>query len=298
MKKTFILIFVFSTLLLSGCSTVNTTQTRSQMENLLIVEPVPASTRSQLAIARYNQILAQAPLSDEERAQLFFQRGMLYDNLGLSGLAVYDFRKAISLKPDLAEAHNSIGIHYTQQQEFIQAYESFDSTLDINPDFDFAFLNRGIALYYGGRPDLAAKDLDTFLSRNNEDPYRAIWRYLAKSEVNKLEAVTELREARAQLNPGHWAIAIVDLFLGDISEAQLLNVVVVGVTNQRQLTDRLCEVYFYLGKYHSAQSNKGKASTFFKLALSTNVYEYVEHRYARLELNLLRDKAFRESQAQ
>jgi lipoprotein NlpI len=64
-----------------------------------------------------------------------------------------------------------------------------------------------------------------------------------------------------------------------------------GVTSQQQLTDRLCEAYFYLGKYHSARGNTGVASNYFKLALSTNVFEYVEHRYARLELNLLRDKA-------
>ena len=92
MKKTVSSVFLVTVLLLTGCTTVNTSQTRAQMENLLIVEPVPASPRSQLAIARYNQILAQAPLNDEERAQLFYQRGMLYDNLGLSDLAVFDFR--------------------------------------------------------------------------------------------------------------------------------------------------------------------------------------------------------------
>ena len=76
--------------------------------------------------------------------------------------------------------------------------------------------------------------------------------------------------------------------LGDIDENALLNSLINGVTSHQGLTDRLCEAYFYLGKYHGARGNRGVASNYFKLALSTNVYEYVEHRYARLELERLR----------
>ena len=35
-------------------------------------------------------------------------------------------------------------------------------------------------------------------------------------------------------------------------------------------------------------SGETQAADYFKLALSTNVYEFVEHRYARIELQLLR----------
>lgn len=261
------------------------------MSNLLLAEPAPMNPRSQLAIARYNQILAQVTLADEEKAQLLNQRGMLYDSVGLSGLAQYDFNQALQLKPDLAEAYNSVGVHLTQQMEFIQAYEAFDATLDINPDFDFAFLNRGIALYYGGRPDLAVQDFDVFYSKDESDPYRAIWTFLAASEIDKIKAKKDLQSVRSQLSEESWATGLVDLYLGEISENQLLSALINGVTSQQQLTDRLCEAYFYLGKYHAARNERGIASNYFKLALSTNVFEYVEHRYARLELNLLREDA-------
>ena len=298
MHKNSMLVLALGALLLCGCANVPSQKASAQMGNLLLVEPVAASTRSQMAIARYNQILAQAPLQNDERAELLYQRGMLYDSVGLAGLAQYDYNQAIKLKPDMAEAYNSIGIHFTQQQEFIQAYEAFDSTLDINPDFEFAFLNRGIALYYGGRPDLAVRDLGQFYDNNATDPYRALWSFIAKNELDPAEALLNLAEIRQQLDPRNWATLLVDLYLGAISEEQLLNSLMAGVTNQRQLTDRLCEAYFYLGKYHSARGNKGRASNYFKLALSTNVYEYVEHRYARLELNLLRDKAYKDTRAQ
>jgi lipoprotein NlpI len=283
---------IFLSAFLFGCANnSNSMQGNQQMGNLLLAEPAPMNQRSQLAIARYSHILANTDLEDEQRAQLLHQRGTLYDSVGLSGLAQYDFNQAIQLKPDLAEAYNSMGVHYTQQMDFIQAYEAFDASLDINPDMEFAFLNRGIALYYGGRPDLAVRDFGTFYNRNASDPYRALWSYLASSEINKSQAMSELAQQRKNLDESNWATQLVDLYLEKTTESELLNALISGVTSQQQLTDRLCEAYFYLGKYHSARGNRGVASNYFKLALSTNVFEYVEHRYARLELNLLRDEA-------
>ncbi|MBU3003881.1 lipoprotein NlpI [Paraglaciecola arctica] len=290
---------IFLSAFLFGCaSNSGSIQGNPQMGNLLLAEPAPMNQRSQLAIARYSHILTNTDLEDEQRAQLLHQRGTLYDSVGLSGLAQYDFNLAIQLKPDLAEAYNSMGVHYTQQMDFIQAYEAFDASLDINPDMEFAFLNRGIALYYGGRPDLAVRDFGTFYNINASDPYRALWSYLASSEIDKPQAIVELAQLRKNLDENNWATQIVDLYLGKSTENQLLGSLIAGVTSQQQLTDRLCEAYFYLGKYHSAKGNRGIASNYFKLALSTNVFEYVEHRYARLELNLLRDEANKiESQA-
>jgi lipoprotein NlpI len=291
MHKHLSIIIVLSALFF-GCANNNgSTQGNRQMGNLLLAEPAPMNPRSQLAIARYSHILVNTELEDEQRAQLLHQRGTLYDSVGLSGLAQYDFNQAIRLKPDLAEAYNSMGVHYTQQMDFIQAYEAFDATLDINPEMEFAFLNRGIALYYGGRPDLAVRDFGTFYNKNASDPYRALWSYLASSEIDKPKALIELAQQRKNLDNTNWATQLVDLYLDKTTESELLNTLISGVTSQQQLTDRLCEAYFYLGKYHSARGNTGIASNYFKLALSTNVFEYVEHRYARLELNLLRDSA-------
>jgi lipoprotein NlpI len=291
MHKNISSIILLSALLFGCANTDDSIQSNGQMGNLLLAEPAPMNPRSQLAIARYSHILINTDLEDEQRAQLLHQRGTLYDSMGLSGLAQYDFNQAINLKPDLAEAYNSIGVHYTQKMDFIKAYEAFDATLDINPDIEFAFLNRGIALYYGGRPDLAVQDFSTFYNKNASDPYRALWSYLASSEIDKPKAMIELAQHRKNLDENNWATQLVDLYLEKTTESELLNSLISGVTSQQQLTDRLCEAYFYLGKYHSARDNMGVASNYFKLALSTNVFEYVEHRYARLELNLLREEA-------
>ncbi|MFQ3249826.1 MAG: lipoprotein NlpI [Glaciecola sp.] len=276
-------------ILLSAC-TSQSNNAYGPMGNLLLAEPEPVNTRSQMAIARYNHILSQAPLKEHERAELLFQRGMLYDSVGLSGLARYDFVQALQLKPDMAEAHNSIGIHHIQQMDFIQAYESFDSTLDINPDYDFAILNRGIALYYGGRAELAVSDLNRFYEKDKKDPYRVLWSFIVEQYLNREKALANLASYRKELDNESWATSIVDFYLGKINETAVIANLVDDVKNQKQLNDRLCEAYFYLGKYHSDLGNEVKASNYFKLSLSTNVFEYVEHRFSRVELARLRER--------
>ena len=277
--------------ILTGCTQTQSFSEQPQMGNLLLAEPAPINPRSEMAIARYNQVLTSPALTDEDRAELHYQRGMLYDSVGLAGLAQFDYTQAISLKPDLAEAYNSIGIHYIQQNDFIQAYDAFDSTLEIDPSYDFAFLNRGIALYYGGRAELASVDLNTFFEKDETDPFRALWVFFAQHEIGQEQGSVYLASIRPNLDNAHWATSLVDLFLGTTNENQVLNSLLNGIQSQKALTDRLCEAYFYLGKFHAQKGNKGIASNYFKLALSTNVFDYVEHRYARMELNRLREKA-------
>ncbi|WP_088329143.1 lipoprotein NlpI [Lacimicrobium sp. SS2-24] len=277
-------------LLTAACTSINSHQYgNGQMGNLVLVEPLPANMRSQMALARYNQILGQVELNDSQRADLLYQRGTLYDSVGLSGLAQFDFSMALKLKPDMAEAYNYLGIQHTQNREFIRAYESFDATLEIDPDHDYAYLNRGIALYYGGRPELAIDDLHQYHKKDEQDPYRVLWTFIAESEVDYEQARRNLADSRAQLPQENWATQLVDLYLGNISERKLLSGLLVGVENQRELANRLCEAYFYLGKYHVARGETAVASNYFKLSLSTNVFEFVEHRYARLELELIRE---------
>lgn len=285
------LIVVFTLALSSGCANVNTKSkaTLGQLDGLLLAEPEPIDSRTQALIARYSHILGQPSLTDGERAELFYRRGQLYDNAGLGSLARFDFSQAINLKPTFAPAYNSLGVHLIQRSEFDQAFEAFDSTLDIDPSQEFALLNRGIALYYAGRPKLGLEDLEDFLVNAPTDPFRVLWAYSAYLDVDPVQAQQKLIEYRTQLDTSHWAVSLVDFYLGKATEDDVLQAVITGVTTSQELTHRLCEAYFYLGKYHAANNNAGVALTFFKLSLSTNVYEYLEHKYARLEIARLRE---------
>lgn len=279
------IVLLLAALIAGGCTAVSHVPS---VNSLLLAEPEPTSQRSQLVIARYTHILYEAPLSEEERAELLFQRGIAYDSIGLNSLALLDYTEALRLKPDMAEAYNSVGVHYTQEGQFLQAYEAFDSTLEINPDYHFALLNRGIALYYGGRSELAAKDTLAFLTKDASDPIRVLWHYIAARQVDELTAFTQLREWRKGLDNATWSTSIVDFYLGEVDEAAVVAALISDVQSQAQLNNRLCEAYFYLGKYHAHKGNKVTAANYFKLSLSTNVHEYVEHKFSRIELANIR----------
>ncbi|AAZ24399.1 TPR domain protein [Colwellia psychrerythraea 34H] len=268
----------------------------SIMNNIVIAEPLSINYKSEIAIARLTEVINRAKISDVQRAQLFYDRGVLYDSVGLRSLARFDFSHALQLKPDLIDAYNFLGIHYTQLQEFAQAYEKFDSALDLAPDHEYAYLNRGIALYYGSRPELASIDFKAFHQKQQDDPYRLLWLYLTEYEVDPLAAKYSLKQRSELVDERTWAKQVVYLYLGEISQGDFVKNLTKDIRSNKELTERLCEAYFYLGKYNQTLGYRGSAANYFKLALSTNVYEFVEHRYAKLELDLMRTKKVAESQ--
>jgi lipoprotein NlpI len=260
------------------------------MNQLVIAEPLAINYKSEIALARLSEVIQRAELTDDQRAQLYYDRGVIYDSVGLRSLARLDFNRALRLKPDLVDAYNFLGIHYTQLQEFTQAYDAFDSAIDLAPEHEYAFLNRGIALYYGGRAELALDDFSVFHQQKKNDPYRILWLYLAEVENDKVQAKLALKDYSTLVADNVWAKTIIQLFLGEISQQTFISQLTAGVNSNKALSERLCEAYFYLGKFYQLRNQDKVAANFYKMALSTNVYEFVEHRYAKLELDLLRQK--------
>lgn len=271
-------------MILAGCAQ----QPATKAEAWLTPEPLQVPYRNELAIARLSEILQRAELTEAQSAQLFYDRGVMYDSVGLRSLARLDFMRALRLKPDMPEVYNLLGIHYTLSGNFSEAYEAFDSTLELAPDYDFAYLNRAIAFYYAGRFDLAEADFDTFYQVKPSDPYRVLWRYIGFAERDAKQAQAVLQQHLLVLDADDWATNLVRFYAGELSEKALLESILVGLNNPRQLAERLCEAYFYLAKWHQARGDANQALIYYHKTLATNVYEFVEHRYARMEMAKLR----------
>jgi len=268
----------------------STAQPGTLVEQPLTPEPQPVPYRTEIAIARINEIVTSPEVTDEQRARLFYDRGVMYDSVGLPSLARFDFMRALRLKPNMADAYNFLGIHHTLSGDFESAYEAFDSALELEPDYQYVYLNRAIALQNDDKLDLALRDFRQFQQIKPEDPYRALWLYLAEIELSKEQADKTLAALMPKLDEKQWSRQIAAFYLGQISEQQLLAVASDNVTEPKQLAEQLCEVYFYLAKWHALQKNPTQAIEYYKKTLSTNIYEFVEHRYARLEMAKLRQQ--------
>ncbi len=276
---------------LYGCSSMDAGTSVHSSEpdeaKAILAVPLQVSYQNELALAKIGQLLSSSDLNPDQRAELYYERGVVFDRVGLRTMARIDFNRALRERPDFAEAYNFIGVYLTQQQDFDNAYDAFDSALELAPDYDYAFLNRGIALYYGQRPKLAVEDLSEFYRRRPEDPYRVLWLYMAEQQVDAQQADKALQRRYKQHAGDEWGWAIVSVFAGQQSEAEFMRQLSASAKNNRELAERLCEAYFYLGKWHLAQGKKALAESYFKLSMANNVYDFIEHRYAMLELTQL-----------
>ncbi|WP_257173258.1 lipoprotein NlpI [Colwellia sp. M166] len=279
-------LLVSGLLFAQGCTTTN--DQHSVIGELIIAEPIAINVKDEIALERLTQVLQRAKINDEQRAELYYQRGIKYDKFGLRALAHNDFNQAINLKPDMVDAYNFLGIHFIQLQEFNQSYDAFDSVIELDPNYQFAYFNRGVALYYGGRPNLAVDDFKAFKAYQVNDPYRVLWQYLANVELDQQQAEQDLIASAKLIDDSVWAKNVINLYLGKMSQELFIKLLTENIHTNQALTERLCEAYFYLGKYSQMQGDVNAAINFFKLAMSTNVYEFVEHRYAKLELDLMR----------
>lgn len=269
-------------LLLSGCASTGDTQWRFPPMAI----PLQPTLQQEIQLARVEQLLTRDDLDDKTRAQLYYERGLIHDSLGLRDLARLDFNQSLSLKPDQPDVFNILGVYFTQSGQFDAAYEAFDSTLELDGTHTFAERNRGIALYYGGRFPLAYDDLIKHYQEDINDPYRAIWLYLVELELkDPITAKHNLSTRLAASNKQDWGWQIARLYAGAITERDFFYQIAATSKDNAELAQRLTEGYFYIGKQYQFQGDVDTAIALYKLAMAGNVYEFVEHRYAWLELS-------------
>lgn len=295
MRTTAIAVLAGMSIFLTGCVS---TQSGGAEQGKVMVEPVMPDYKLEITLAKLNEILSSADLTQEQQARFHYDRGVIYDSVGLRILSRIDFHQALKLQPNLADAYNFIGIYYTQEGQFESAYEAFDAVLELSPEYDYAYLNRGIALYYGERYELAVADMQSFYALDSKDGYRALWLYLTQSAQDPEQAKANLASSQPELAPNAWSSVLVDYYLGKKSRKEVFAAAKVGLSHPNEYAERLCEAYFYIAKIAQEQGQYSDAANYFRLALATNIYDFVEHRYARIELAKLNVLMHQEQQSQ
>ncbi|OTQ59802.1 lipoprotein NlpI [Gilliamella sp. A7] len=272
---------MFAVIILSGCSN----------SLPLLVFPEQVSYDDELKIAEISQQLSKRNLDTVSRMQLIFERGIIYDSLGFKAFAQSDFNHLLSFNPEIPDVYNFLGTYALRDGDFDNAMMAFNTTLEIDSSYAFAYLNRAIALYRTGHYQAAQLDAQKFYQYDVNEPIRVLWLYLIEKEVNKQTALTQLQKRYDKLNDRKsYGSDIIAFYLGNISESKLMQNLQQGVENDRQLAERLCEAYFYLGKYYLGKGNNERAKILFKYALANNIYNFVEHQQALYEIKLLEEK--------
>lgn len=257
--------------------------------HVILAEQNPNSHFEQeVMIVRISQVLLVGKMSNEERASLHFERGVLYDSLGLWGLARYDFTQALALQPKMAAVYNYLGLYLLLEEDYDGALETFNAVFELDPSYDYTHLNRGLNFYYVGRYNLAEQDFLQFYQTDTTDPYRVLWLYLNEQKLKPQEAHKNLVERSKGLSKDFWGTNIVQYYLGHISLEELQQRAGEFAENAQQYAEILTETYFYLAKQKLNVGLVDEAAALFKLAMANQVYNFVEYRFASFELMKLK----------
>lgn len=281
------LTILFSVFVLSGC--VGLSNTFVSKNKVVLAEQNPSQHFEQeVMIVRISQVLLVGKMSNEERASLHFERGVLYDSLGLWALARYDFTQALALQPKMAAVYNYLGLYLLLDEDYDGALEAFNTVFSLDPDYEYTFLNRALDFYYVERYNLAEQDFLAFYQRNKSDPYRVLWLYLNELKFKPTEAQKNLAQRAVGLSQDYWGTYIVQYYLGKLSVQDLqAKAQQFATKTATQYAEVLTETYFYLAKQKLNMGQIDEAETLFKLAVANQVYNFVEYRFAVFELSKL-----------
>ena len=282
---------LFFTFLLSGCVGLNNSFV-SKNKVVLADQNPSQHFEQEVMIVRISQVLLVGKMSNEERVSLHFERGVLYDSLGLWALARYDFTQALALQPKMAAVYNYLGLYLLLDEDYDGALEAFNTVFSLDPDYEYTFLNRALDFYYVGRYNLAEQDFLAFYQRNKSDPYRVLWLYLNELKFKPAEAQKNLAQRAVGLSQDYWGTYIVQYYLGKLSVQDLqAKAQQFATKTATQYAEVLTETYFYLAKQKLNMGQIDEAETLFKLAVANQVYNFVEYRFAVFELSKLGQQA-------
>lgn len=286
-----LLIFPFWVCCLTAC--VNHEQVFLSKEKLMLAEQHPNDhLEHEVMVAQISELLLVKGLKKEERAILHFERGVLYDSLGLWALARYDFDQTLALYPKLAAAFNYLGLYLLLEEDYSASLDIFNVLFELDPQYEYAFLNRGLNFYYVGRYELAQRDFLQFYQADKSDPYRTLWLYLNELKHNPQDASKNLAQRAMGLSDEYWGTYLVQYYLGKLSvKALFAQAEEFAQTHRTKYAEILTETYFYLAKLKLNSGQINEAETLFKLAIANQVYNFVEYRFALFELLKLKQSS-------
>lgn len=105
-----------------------------------------------------------------ETADIYYNRGWIYDEMGNYVLAEKDYTYAIELDNGHADAYFNRGLIYLKEKKYIKAIYDFSQIIKLNPEMSDAYCNRGNAYLQIGKSREAIEDYDSAIELDSEDP--------------------------------------------------------------------------------------------------------------------------------
>lgn len=304
-SKAFLATSALALSLLAGCASTDEIKTPASTtvdlsgpfsvpaeEILLSTASERLTAQDQAIIVKLSMMLDTQAKTKGDRAEIFYELGIVYDRLGLEATARTMFMNALVENPAFAAPYNFVGIYFAKNGRFQDALDAFDSALELNPKESYIYFNRALVLHYAHRDIVALKDLKKFYASDPNDPYRLLWMYIVEhGALGADEAYDNLEQRYDKVKEldkkDNWGFNLVRLYLGKLDEAVFWSQTKAYRQDPETFVDHLCEAYFYLGKLHLLQGEDKLAYDNFYLSAATRRYGFLEYRYALNEIAAL-----------
>ncbi len=140
------------------------------------------------ALEKYNNKVTDDHLSH-------FRAGKVYRKLKRLDKAVGEYRKALSIKSDFAQAYSALGQIYLADENFEEAIEAYSSSVQYNPKGYRSFFNLAIAIQ-SAHPDSLDRSLAAWrqalrIARNNPRVTDIV--PIAEIQITELEKQIKLK---------------------------------------------------------------------------------------------------------
>lgn len=241
--------------------------------------------RDQLLLVNVSGLLETKAVTHKDRAEVFYELGIIYDRLGLEATARSMFMNSLAEDRRYAAPYNFVGIYFAKDGRFQEALDAFDSALELDPHDAYVNFNRGIVLFLAGRAATAMPDFRQFYRADPDDPYRMLWLYLCEQNLSgNDQAIKSLQQRRDRVDPkkiaSNWGFNIVSYYLGERNEDEFFKELASHSNEKEVFADHLCEGYFYAAMLALLQENEKKCYDYMTLSVATRRYAFLEYRNA------------------
>lgn len=102
-------------------------------------------------------------------ANMHAELGEIYKELGLYNEAVYEFKKALSMRPEFVDIKTSLGAVYRDMKEYNLSVKELEDAVRLNPDFPSTRTQLGLTYYTMGLHEKAKTEWLKILRQNPGD---------------------------------------------------------------------------------------------------------------------------------
>jgi len=225
------------------------------MVNLAVIEN--NMEHAKVAVKVAGQVLSARNVKNDDKANLYYQRGTANVVLEDFDKAATDFQSAIRISrthlgahmaaadayaragkldqakaqydtairtfPDNPLVYNNRGMLLQRQKKYSEAILDFTRALELNGNYYVAYTNRGFCLLNDGRPESAEADFTKSLQINSRQPSVYSLRATARKAQNNLTGALADNRAALKLTPrnpqAHADLAFTLFFAGKYAEA-------------------------------------------------------------------------------